>query len=134
MQTIVEDSLVSDGILEPVQFADWASPIVPVLKADGRSVRIYGDFKLLNQACKLDNPKIEDLFVRVAGGKAFTKLDLSQATSKCHWQKSHASMLSSTGIEVSSVTIECYVIRTGSVSTCNGKPIEGYPKSSSISR
>ena len=85
MRTIVEqelDRLVSDGILEPVQFADWASPIVPVLKADGRSVRICGDFKLLNQACKLDKyplPKIEDLFVQVAGGKAFTKLDLSQA-------------------------------------------------------
>ena len=85
MRTIVEhelDRLVSDRILEPVQFADWASPIVPVLKADGHSVRICGDFKLLNQACKLDKyplPKIEDLFVRVAGGKAFTKLDLSQA-------------------------------------------------------
>ena len=51
MRTIVEqelDCLVSDGILEPVQFADWASPIVPALKADGRSVRICGDFKLLN--------------------------------------------------------------------------------------
>ena len=85
MRTIVEqelDRLVSEGILEPVKFADWASPIVPVLKADGRSVRICGDFKLLNQACKLDKyplPKIEDLFVKVAGGKAFTKLDLSQA-------------------------------------------------------
>ena len=85
MRIIVEhelDRLVSDGILETVQFADWASPIVPVLKADGHSVRICGDFKLLNQACKLDKyplPKIEDLFVCVAGGKAFTKLDLSQA-------------------------------------------------------
>ena len=51
MHTVVEqelDRLVSNGILEPVQFADWASPIVPVLKADGRSVRICGDFKLLN--------------------------------------------------------------------------------------
>ena len=60
------DRMVSNGILEPVQFANWASPIVPVLKADGRSVRICGCFKLLNQACKLDKyplPKIEDLFV-----------------------------------------------------------------------
>ena len=76
------DRLVSAGILEPVQFAEWASPIVPVLKADGRSVRICGDFKLLNQACKLDKyplPKIDDLFVRIAGGTTFTKLDLSQA-------------------------------------------------------
>ena len=85
MRTVVDqelDRLVSNGILEPVQFADWACPIVPVLKVDGRSVRICGDFKLLNQACKLDTcplPKIEDLFVHVASGKAFSKLDLSQA-------------------------------------------------------
>ena len=25
------DRLVAEGILEPVQFSDWASPIVPVL-------------------------------------------------------------------------------------------------------
>ena len=58
------------------------SPIVPVLKADGCSVRICGDFKLLNQACKLDKyplPKIDDLFVHVASGTVFSKLDLSQA-------------------------------------------------------
>ena len=76
------DRLVSAGILEPVQFAEWASPILPVLKADGRSIRICGDFKLLNQAYKLDKyplPKIDDLFVCIAGGTTFTKLDLSQA-------------------------------------------------------
>ena len=47
MRTAVEqelDCLVSNGILQSVQFADWASPIVPVLKADGRCVRICGDF------------------------------------------------------------------------------------------
>ena len=38
------DHLVSEGILEPVQFADWTVPIVPVLKSDGQSVRICGDF------------------------------------------------------------------------------------------
>ena len=38
------DRLVSEGILEPVQFADWAAPIVPVLKSDGQSVGICGDF------------------------------------------------------------------------------------------
>ena len=64
MRTVVEqelDRLLSEGILESVKFADWASPIVPVLKADGRSVRICGDFN-----------------VQVAGGTAFSKLDLSQ--------------------------------------------------------
>ncbi len=38
------DRLVKEGTLEPVQFANWASPIVPVLKADKSSVWICGDF------------------------------------------------------------------------------------------
>ena len=36
--------LTSLGILEPIQFSEWTSPIIPVLKSD-RSVRICGDFK-----------------------------------------------------------------------------------------
>ena len=49
------DRLQKDGIIEPVQFADWAAPIVAVLKSDGKSVRICGDFKVtINQASKLD--------------------------------------------------------------------------------
>ena len=54
-----------------------------VLKSDKSSVRICGDFKVtVNPVVKLDKypiPKIEDLFVHLAGGKTFTKLDLSQA-------------------------------------------------------
>ena len=49
------DCLVSEGILEPVQFPDWAELIVPVLKSDGQSVSICGDFRLtINQASRLD--------------------------------------------------------------------------------
>ena len=77
------DRLVDQGILTPVQFADWAAPIVPVLKSDRQSVRICGDFKrTVNQASKVDKypiPKIEDLFTSLAGGKTFTTLDMSQA-------------------------------------------------------
>ena len=73
---------MSEGIIEPVQFANWAAPIVPVVKSDGKSLRICGDFKLtVNQASKLDRypiPKVEDFFAKLTGGKAFTKLDLSQ--------------------------------------------------------
>ena len=56
-----------------------------VLKADKASVHICGYFKLaVNKVCiaKLERysiPKIEDLFSSLAGGKYFTKLDLSQA-------------------------------------------------------
>ena len=60
------DRLVEQGILTPVSFADWAVPIVPVLKSDKRTVRICGDFKqTVNQVSKVDKypiPKIEDIF------------------------------------------------------------------------
>jgi len=86
MRQKVDDELQrlqKEGIIEPVQFAEWAAPIVPILKADKKSVRICGDYKLtVNRACKLDNypiPRIEDLFATLSGGKFFTKLDLSQA-------------------------------------------------------
>ena len=56
------ERLKKEGIIEPIQFADWAAPIVAVLKADGKSVCICGDFKVtINQASKLDQytiPKI----------------------------------------------------------------------------
>ena len=59
------------------------APIVPVMKSDGKSVRICGDFKLTaNRASKVDRypiPHEEDLFATLAGGKTFTTLDMSQA-------------------------------------------------------
>ena len=86
MRQKVDDELQrlqKEGIIEPVQFAEWAAPIVPILKADKKSVRICGDYKLtVNRASKLDNypiPRIEDLFATLYAGKFFTKLDLSQA-------------------------------------------------------
>ena len=77
------ERLVEADVLEPVRFAEWAAPIVPVLKTDKKSIRICGDFKAtVNQAAKLEHypiPKVEDLFSKLAGGKRFSKLDLSQA-------------------------------------------------------
>ena len=59
------ECLESAGVTEPVQFADWAAPIVPVLKHDG-SVQVCGDYKVtINQAAKPDTyplPQIDDLF------------------------------------------------------------------------
>ena len=76
------ERLEKAGVIEPVQFSDWAAPIVPVLKQDG-SVRICGDYKVtVNQAAKTDSfplPRIDDLFASLAGGKAFSKLDLAHA-------------------------------------------------------
>ena len=77
------ERLQQSGIIEPVQYSDWAAPIVPVLKSDKSSVRICGDFKTtVNLASPLDRypiPKVDDLFAGLHGGKHFTKLDMSQA-------------------------------------------------------
>ena len=77
------ERLQREGTLEPVEIADWAAPIVPVLKSDKTSVRICGDFRVtVNPVSKLDKypiPKVEDLFAKLEKGKYFSKLDLSQA-------------------------------------------------------
>ena len=58
MKAKVEEQLAQlekDGIIEPVQYADWAAPIVPALKADSKSLRICGDIKVtVNKASKFD--------------------------------------------------------------------------------
>lgn len=74
--------LLDDKIIEPVQVAERAAPIVPVRKPDG-SIRICGDYKLtVNRALREDQypiSKVEDLFAQLNGGQHFTKLDVSHA-------------------------------------------------------
>ena len=76
------DRLEQQDILEKVTHSEWATPIVAVPKSDGR-YRICGDFKVtVNPALNVDQyplPKVEDLLATLAGGRKFTKLDLSQA-------------------------------------------------------
>ena len=76
------DRSVSEGTIEPVEHSNWATPIVPVIKSDG-SVRICGDYKqTVNKFSKVDRymiPRIDDLYVKLAGGSSFTELDLSHA-------------------------------------------------------
>ena len=76
------DQLEEEGVILPVQHSEWAAPIVPVLKPNG-TVRICGDYKLTaNTATQTEVyplPQIEDLFASLAGGKVFSKLDLSNA-------------------------------------------------------
>lgn len=76
------DRLQEVGVIEPVEFAEWAAPIVPVVKRDG-SIRICGDFKVtVNKIAKVDTyplPRIEDLFASLSGGKLFSKIDLAHA-------------------------------------------------------
>ena len=76
------DKLVQDGVLEKVDYSEWATPIVQIPKKDG-SVRICGDFKVtVNPQLEVDQyplPRIEDTFAALAGGQQFSKVDLKHA-------------------------------------------------------
>ena len=76
------DRLEHAGVVERVTSSDWAAPIVPVPKKDGR-MRICGDYKVtVNPVLDVDQyplPKPEELFASLAGGKKFSTLDLSHA-------------------------------------------------------
>lgn len=76
------DRLVARGIISPVSYAEWATPIVPVLKGDG-TVRICGDFKVtLNPVCEMERyplPVVDDIFATLRGGQQFSILDLRDA-------------------------------------------------------
>ncbi|KAJ8333939.1 hypothetical protein SKAU_G00412580 [Synaphobranchus kaupii] len=76
------DRLSEQGVISPVKFSDWATPIVPVVKKNG-DVRICGDFKVtINPALCVEHypiPRIEDLFASLSGGQHFSKIDLSNA-------------------------------------------------------
>ena len=76
------DRLERAGVIEKVSSSDWAAPIVCVPKKDGR-LRLCGDYRVtVNSVLDVDQyplPRPEDLFAKLAGGKTFTTLDLSQA-------------------------------------------------------
>ena len=74
--------LESEGIVERVEFSDWATPMVHVPKADG-TTRSCGDYAVtVNPQLNVPRypiPLPEDVFVKLHGGKRFTKLDLKSA-------------------------------------------------------
>ena len=74
--------LESEGIVERVEFSEWATPMVHVPKADG-TTRSCGDYAVtVNPQLNVPQypiPLPEDVFVRLRGGKRFTKLDLKSA-------------------------------------------------------
>ena len=73
---------VDMGILEKVDTADWAAPIVPVTKPSGE-IHLCGDYKVsINPHLEINQyplPHPEILFAALNEGAQFTKLDLSQA-------------------------------------------------------
>ncbi|KAG7301015.1 hypothetical protein JYU34_015388 [Plutella xylostella] len=76
------DAMLRDGVIEPVDCSDWATPLVPVSKADG-GLRICADYKItLNPALLVDRyplPRFDDLLMTLNKSVIFSKCDLSQA-------------------------------------------------------
>jgi len=74
--------LEQDGIIEKITYSPWAAPIVPVPKGDGH-IRLCGDYKVtINPMLEIDQyplPKPDDIFATLAGGKYFSKIDLTHA-------------------------------------------------------
>ncbi|XP_064103375.1 uncharacterized protein K02A2.6-like [Macrobrachium nipponense] len=74
--------LESEGSWEKVDYSDWSTPLVPIVKDNGQ-VRLCGDYKVtLNPQLQvaqhpLPNPK--DMFATLSGCSVFSKIDLRQA-------------------------------------------------------
>ncbi|XP_054746090.1 uncharacterized protein K02A2.6-like [Anastrepha obliqua] len=70
------------GVITPVEFSEWAAPIVAVKKPSGK-VRICGDYSsglnawLEPHQYPLHTP--EEIYAKVAGSHCFTVIDLSDA-------------------------------------------------------
>ncbi len=76
------DRLVQKGILEKIDFSEWAAPIVPVLKPS-KQVRVCGDFKVtVNPQLHVDThplPLPEEIYAKLAGGQCFSTIDFADA-------------------------------------------------------
>ena len=83
MQKAVEedyDRLESDGIIDKVEYSDWATPMVHIPKRDG-TTRSCEDYSVtVNPSFSVPQypiPLPEDVFRKMAGGQRYTKLDLT---------------------------------------------------------
>jgi len=74
--------LEEENILVKVQESDWATPIVPVIKPNGK-IRLCGDYKVtLNPHLKdmvSTTKTIEEIVTNLAGSSWFSELDLRNA-------------------------------------------------------
>lgn len=90
------DSLVGQGIYEPVEYSDWATPLVPVRKKDG-SIRLCGDYRsTVNKVIKNNTyplPTINEVLAIHNGAVCFAKLDLKQAYQQLVLDDESAEML-----------------------------------------
>ncbi|XP_053686398.1 uncharacterized protein K02A2.6-like [Sabethes cyaneus] len=74
--------LQSLGIIDPVDFSEWAAPIVAVRKPNGK-VRICADYSTgLNEALEANHfllPTPEEIFAQLNSSTVFSIIDLSDA-------------------------------------------------------
>ena len=135
----VEDELqrLSDlGIISPIQFSEWAAPIVPVLKSDKVNVRICGDYSVtVNKASKLESypiPKLDDLLAALSGGIIYTKLDMSQAYQQLELDDD-SKRFTVVNTHKGLFTYNCLPFASN-FSTSNGESIARYPECSCLYR
>ncbi|KAG6451692.1 hypothetical protein O3G_MSEX007288 [Manduca sexta] len=78
--------LEADGSIYRVEYSDYGTPIVPVIKKNG-DIRICGDYKItINPKLKRDYyplPRIDELFAKLSRGEKFSKIDLRHAYEQC---------------------------------------------------
>lgn len=77
------DKMLEMDIVETSE-SDYSAPVVLIRKRDG-SCRFCLDYRQLNKVCVFDAepmPSVEDLFVKLAGCRYYSKIDLS----KGYWQ------------------------------------------------
>ena len=77
------DRLVKLRVFKPITHAQWAAPLVPILKSDKRLIRLCGDYKITTnraaQAGQYTMPSAAGILTRLTGKQLFAKLDLFEA-------------------------------------------------------
>ncbi|KAL7075758.1 hypothetical protein ACQ4LE_005395 [Meloidogyne hapla] len=76
------DRLLKMCAIKPIEFADWAAPILAVKKANGK-IRVCIDYSTgLNEALELNKyplPTPQEIWTEMHGNKVFSQLDLRDA-------------------------------------------------------
>ncbi|XP_055615053.1 uncharacterized protein K02A2.6-like [Toxorhynchites rutilus septentrionalis] len=90
------DRLEKFNIITPVDYSEWAAPIVVVRKSNG-SIRICGDYSTgLNAALQPQQyplPLPDDIFAKLAKCKIFSQIDLSDAFLQVEVDEQYRSLL-----------------------------------------
>ncbi|XP_064479086.1 uncharacterized protein K02A2.6-like [Ornithodoros turicata] len=75
------------GFISPVQYSDWATPMVIVRKKDGE-IRMCGDYKstvnAMARKASFPLPTASEVLASLQGGSVFSTLDLAEAYQQLH--------------------------------------------------